>query len=223
MKTMFDLIDGVNDGRWFKEPSPFRCVVQKADHRVCVITGPNVAGKSLLRKVLHNHYEDAKISYKAISQEGRCASVGIQRLLVYGTEQDESTGYNSVKMLRKMVQSSQEYKDQHAFMLDEPEIGCSEETQAGMGDWLGQMVPTMTNLHTLFVVTHSRLFVKYLLRHLIPTHWRLSEDGMTLDQWVCREIVPTDLEEMVEMSKERWHAVNTMIKQGKKNVRTTNS
>lgn len=216
MKTMFELIQTVSEGRWFKAPSPFRCVTQQAHPNVCIITGPNMSGKSLLRKVLHNHYDDQGISYKPVSQEGRCSSTGIQRLWVYGTETDESTGYNSVKMVRKAVESSQGYANPHAFMLDEPEIGCSDETQAGMGDWLGQMIPTMPNLHTLFVVTHSRLFVEYFLRHLSPTHWRLSHDNVTLAEWANRAIVPTDLDELMDINKERWHIVNKMIKEGKK-------
>jgi predicted ATPase len=212
---MIDFIDDIVAGRWFKSPSPFRCVVQKAHPKLCVITGPNTSGKSLLRKVIHNRYADRKWHYINLSQEGRCNSNGGLRLFVYGTETDESTGYNSVKMFLKMIQSGQSYENPFGVMLDEPEIGCSEEVQVAIGQRIVRDLDTMPNLHGLYIVTHSRELVRSLLP-LNPTHWRLSEDGMTLEQFVNRTVAPVDLEELLAVGKERWHAVHQVIKEGKK-------
>jgi hypothetical protein len=208
---MFDVIDDIVAGKWFKQPSPFRCVVEKGHPKLCVITGPNTSGKSLLRKVIHNRYADRKMEYMAVSQEQRCASHGIQRLLIYGTETDESTGYNSVKMLLKAFQTGQSREKPFAIMLDEPEIGCSDETQAGIGLRIAREIDTMPNLHGMFVVTHSRQLVKNLIQTIQPTHWRLGEDGLNLEQWLNRDVVATDLDALLSDGKEKWHAVHKMI------------
>jgi hypothetical protein len=212
---MIDFIDDIIAGRWFREPSPFRCTLTKANPKLCVITGPNTSGKSLLRKVIHSRYSDRKWTYVNVSQEGRCTSTGIQRLWIYGTETDESTGYNSVKMCLKMIQSAQSYTDSFGVMLDEPEIGCSEEVQAAIGHRLVRDFDSMTHLHGLYVVTHSRELVRALLP-LNPTHWRLSEDGMTLEEYVNRSVTPVDLDEVLTVGKDRWHAVSQVIKAAKK-------
>ena len=208
---MFDVIDDIVVGRWFKSPSPFRCAVEKAHPKLCVITGPNTSGKSLLRKVIHNRYHERKMEYMAVSQEQRCSSTGIQRLMVYGTETDESTGYNSIKMLLKAIQTGQAREKSFAIMLDEPEIGCSDETQAGIGLRIASQIDTMPNLHGMYIVTHSRQLVKYLLQTVKPTHWRLGEDGLSLEQWANRDVAPTDLDALLAEGKEKWHAVNAMI------------
>lgn len=210
---MFDFIDNVIAGRWFKSPSPFNCTITKANPKLCVITGQNTSGKSLLRKVIHNRYSERKWTYITLSQEGRCTSTGIQRLWVYGTETDESTGYNSVKMFLKMFQSGQGYKDPFGVMLDEPEIGCSEEVQAALGQRIVRDLNTMPNLHGMYIITHSRELVKSLLP-LSPSHWRLG-DSMTLEQFITRTIVPSDLEQLLVDGKERWHAVHNVIKAAK--------
>lgn len=208
---MIDIIKGIVEGRWFKEPSPFRCSLQIGHPKLCVITGKNASGKSVIRKILHNHHDDHKLKYMVLSQEGRCASGGFERLFLYGTEKDESTGYNSVKMLLKAIQSGQSWEQPFGMMIDEPEIGCSEETQAAMGLRIARDFDTLPQLNGMFIITHSRQLVKNLLS-VKPTHWRLEEDGLSLEQWVEREVVPCDLEALLSEAKEKWHLVNAMTK-----------
>lgn len=212
---MIDIVSDIIGGRWFKPPSLFRCSVQWGHPRVCVITGPNGSGKSLLRKSIHNRYHERKMHYIHLSQEGRCTSSGLQRVWVYGSEEDESTGYNSVKMLLNMIRSGQQHDRPFGVMLDEPEIGCSEEVQAAIGQRLVRDLPTMPSLHGLYVITHSREVVQGLLP-LNPTHWRLSDDGMTLNEFVTRSVVAADLERVIQTGRDNWHAVNAVLRAGKR-------
>ena len=70
----------------------------------------------------------------------------------------------------------------------------------------------MPQLHGLYIITHSRQVAKQLLP-LNPTHWRLSKDGMTLQEWVDRPVVPVEsLEELKTMGHDRWCQVEKMLK-----------
>lgn len=212
---MHEIITTIAEGRWFKEPSPFRCVVQPANPRLCVITGPNVCGKSLLRKILHAHHHDRDLFYMHLSQEHRCNG-GFGRLMVYASEGDDSTGHNSVHTLLTAIKNCQSQEKPFGLMFDEPEIGCSEEVQMAIGTRIGQCVDTFPKLGSgVFVITHSREVVRSLLP-FTPTHWRLSEDGMTLDQFVTREVLPMDLQALVDLGHDRWRAVEAMLKEKRK-------
>jgi len=101
------------------------------------------------------------------------------------------------------------------IMFDEPEIGCSEETQAGMGIRIAKELDTLVHLREMYIVTHSRQLVKQLLP-LNPTHWRLAEDGMTLQQFVEREVVPTDLDALKEEGLVKWRIVEKIMEEKRK-------
>lgn len=208
---MREIVEAVIAGKWFTgDLAPFKCQITWGHPKLVIITGPNAAGKSVLRKIIHNQVADRKMTYFNYSQEGKAQSHGLQRLMIYGTETDESTGYNSVKSFTKCLQSIKAAERPCFAMIDEPEIGCSEEVQAGIGLRLAQETPdmdnTMPNVGGIFVVTHSRQLIKHALP-ANPTHWRLSDDGMTFRQFVEREIVPADLDELLALGKETWHKV----------------
>ncbi len=212
---MQEIVDSIIQGRWFSgETAPFKCSLTWDNPKLVIITGPNACGKSVLRKILHNRASEAKLMYVNTSQEGRIQSSGLERLMLYGTETDDSTGYNSVKQLTKCFQSIKSYEKPCVVMLDEPEIGCSEEVQAAIGQRIAQewsQPDNMLAVRAFFIITHSRQVVKHALP-ANPSHWRLCDDGMSLEQFVNREVVPVNLEQMMADSKETWHAVNRVMK-----------
>lgn len=209
---MKQLIESVTSSDWFAESGPLCGRVTWGHHRLCVVTGPNASGKSVVRKILANRCRLRGWKYLNLSQEGRSTSHGLERLMVYGTETDESTGYNSVKTVRKCFQSIEGHDFPLAVTLDEPEIGCSEEVQAGIGQFVARGIEAATdNLLAMFVVTHSREVLRYLLP-LNPTHWRLSEDGLGVADLISREVIPVDLDEVIRKGLETWGRVNRLFK-----------
>ena len=213
---MHNIIKQIAEGRWFTEPSPFCCAIEYAHPKVCVITGPNMSGKSLLRKILHARHHDSDMSYLHFSQAGR-TSGGIGSCFMYGSEQDDSTGCNSIGTILGAFRTGKGPLDNprdkpFGMTLDEPEIGCGEELQAALGLKIKREWDTMPQLHGLYIITHSRQVAKQLLP-LNPTHWRLSKDGMTLQEWVDRPVVPVEsLEELKTMGHDRWCQVEKMLK-----------
>lgn len=206
---MLQCIETIQNGRWFKEPSPFSCSVQVNNPKLCIITGQNVSGKSLVRKCIQGVLARNKTECIHISQSGRCQS-GIQRAFIYGDEQEDSTGYNSLKTIQTAIRTGISREKPFTLVLDEPEIGCSEELAAAIGIRIAEKYTEMPQLLGLFVITHSRELVRRLLP-VQPTHWRLGTDNMELQDWCNRAIVPADLDEVCELGRSRWSIVNKLF------------
>ena len=212
---MQDVIEEIISCRWFSgENAPFACDFTLQNPNLILITGPNASGKSLLRKILHGRVNKKDMIYVNTSQQGRCTG-GIERAFIYGSEAEESTGFNSIKQIKKCFNSIKQYEKPCVVMLDEPEIGCSEEVQAAMGIRIADELSRIEDIPMLqcfFIITHSRQLVKYI-SSANPSHWRLSGDNMTLEQFVNREIAPADLDKITEESNEKWRAVAKMIEE----------
>jgi len=197
-----DLIEQIVDSHWFRDESPFRASFQRESERVCIITGPNASGKSLVRKLIAGRI-DKGLKYMHFSQAGRTKG-GIVRSSIYGDEQEDSTGYNTVKILTRL--SRMESTGKCVILFDEPEIGCSEEVQAAIGETLHDTISNLPDVEQLFIITHSRLIVRAMI-DIHPSHLRLSSDGMTLDQYVNRLVVPASLDRLVEQNDRGWRYV----------------
>jgi len=214
-----EIIEKILNGKWFSgENAPFKAKFTLENPHLTIITGPNASGKSVLRKILNSAAYDNNILYINTSQSDRSNSSGLKRVAMYGSELDDSTGYNSVKCLLGAFRTTNNSEKNNIVMLDEPEIGCSEEVQAAMGK---RIADEMSNLETkskllcCFVITHSRELVKSLM-HLKPSHWRLSNDGLTLSEYTNREVIPANLEELIEQGHKTWSLVEKTMKKGKK-------
>lgn len=212
---MKEIVDAIVRGKWFNgEDAPFKCSFTWDNPNLVIITGPNTCGKSVLRKIIHNRCGDANLMYVSCSQEGRTSSSGLQRLMMYGNENEDSTGYNSAKQLISCMKSIKKYDKPCVVMLDEPEIGCSEEVQAAIGERIADELSNMEAMPAVkcfFMVTHSRQVISHVMRAK-PSHWRLADDGMTLDQFLNREIVPANLEALIEQGKKTWSVVNNLTR-----------
>jgi len=159
------------------------------------------------------HYKD-KIEFMSTSQSERCSreSNGIQRAVIYGSESDDSTGYNSIKILKKMIQTLAERTTPFSALLDEPEIGCSEEAQAAIGHLVASS-DFLSNqcLKGIFIISHSRLVVKHLLG-LNPTHVCLTDQPYSLEEWVNREVVPANIEDILTRNIDNWRSVQKLLR-----------
>lgn len=189
--------------------------VEIGNPKLCVITGNNVSGKSLLRKILFVLHKDAGIEYIHLSQAGRKSNNALNSF-IYGSEEDESTGYNSTGIVLGAIRTGLARTKPFSIMLDEPEIGCSEELALSLGIRIARDYFTMPQMSGMFIVTHSRNLVKPLLP-LQPTHIRMG-DETTLDQWMNREIIPIEsLEDLKQAGLEKWRAIENVLKERKQN------
>lgn len=208
---LHEILKIVESGRWLGADSPIVGHIRYHHPNICVITGPNVSGKSMMRKIIHTRYSDRKIEFIHLSQSGRCES-GIMKSMIYGTEREDSTGCNSAKTLLTAIKSGINRQTPFALFFDEPEIGCSEELAAGMTIRLINDFDKMKNLVGLFIVSHSKQVLKRFAE-LNPTHIHLEKEYRTLESWVNREIVPTeDLEGLKSEAHKKWSDIEKMAR-----------
>lgn len=202
---------------WFTGDSPFRANYTEKNPKVCVITGGNATGKSLFRKLIYNEYKDDGIELIHISQAARCRS-GMPRMFIYGSEEEDSTGFNTTKTILKSIETIKSRDHKVGLLLDEPEIGCSEELQAGLGLHLASKIPSLTNLDCCYIITHSREFVKQIAA-CGPSHIRMmsnQHDYISLSDWYYREVEPIyDLEKLIERGRLGWKYVQKRINERK--------
>lgn len=210
-KTMFDFINNVKESKFFGERSPFQCNVDFQNPKLCVVTGPNVSGKSLLRKIFHSHFSRASIEFINLSQEGRCSG-GIIKSLIYGNEIEDSTGYNSAKIISTAFKTGHNRTKKFTLLFDEPEIGCGEELQLLIGERIADQYDKMINSIGVIIITHSRVIAKELMKHN-PTHLSLAKD-VGLNNWINRSVEKPSysLEDLVDTGYERWKQVESLIK-----------
>lgn len=186
---------------------------QEGECRFCLITGQNASGKSLVRKILHQMYSEEKIEFINISMENRAGS-GLEHLLIYGSEEGDSSGFNSVKTFRKLVQTSKGREGRHVIFLDEPDLGLSDEYASGMGVKIVEFVKNLgENCLGIYLVTHNRFLVEQIL--CLSSHYLRIGDRMSLVEWLGRKVEVLDLDELEKRGKETWHKIQEVINERK--------
>ena len=132
---------------------------------VTILTGDNGTGKSLIRKVLcsslRNQENDDTIKIADISMEKRTglhAGLGGGGVFLRDVEW-VATSNNSLSFLYSLLNSA---KDRY-LVLDEPELGMSQDLQKSIGIYLSKRIPeTMKENRGMLIITHSREFVRSL-------------------------------------------------------------
>ena len=93
-------------------------------------------------------------------------------------------------------------------ILDEIEIGMSEESQAGIAIYINKHLSEYREKnHGLLIITHSKWLVK-----TINADKFLNIEGMTKEEWLNRTIVPTDFEQLEKDSNALWREIENRIK-----------
>ena len=161
-------------------------------HKLTLLTGSNASGKSVVRKQLPFHVPDkidgatrehcvASVSF--MSRAGLDSEKGINFL----RDSDWSaTSQNSISLAEHILDVTDRY-----IVLDEPEIGMSEEMQLALAKLINRMkARCLEQSYGLLVITHSRIIVRELDNDIF-----INLDGIPdKESWLGREIVPTDLE-----------------------------
>lgn len=212
--------DEITHCDWFTNDSPFRMNFKQNNPKLCVITGNNASGKSLLRKLIYNEYLDRKVELMHLSMAARCRS-GMHRVFLYGSEEDQATGHNTAKGILDAIKTSKSRDKPHSLLFDEPEIGCSDELAAGIGFNLATALPTLDKLECCYVISHNRYLINQL-SPLNPSHVHLmsnKHDYISLQDWLDRPVNPVYvLKTVIDQGVSGWRYVESQIKKNKNGV-----
>lgn len=161
---------------------------------VTILTGDNGTGKSLIRKVLcsslRNQENDDTIKIADISMEKRTGlhdELGGGGVFLRDVEW-VATSDNSLSFLYSLLNSA---KDRY-LVLDEPELGMSQDLQKSIGIYLSKRIPeTMKENRGMLIITHSREFVRSLsVEHVFVNLQKKSEE-----EWLNESTKEIDLDD----------------------------
>ena len=182
------------------------------DGSISILTGSNGSGKSFIRQQL-NFRDELKSAKKRVahcSMQLRTALTGGgMGAFTHDTEWDP-TSVNTLNFIQTVSRSIH-----GGFMvLDEIEVGCSEETLMGMVDWInGHLREAIKGTFGCMVITHS----PYVVKNLKFDHWFNLDGYKTKEDWLGRQIVAVDIEKLSKDSHDLFlYITNKEYKKRKK-------
>jgi len=152
-----------------------------------LVAGSNASGKSIVTNMVQIMARDCGFAHRCVSMDNRSGKSGIERAMIFGSESDQSTGYISTGAVIKGLKASQTSDKPAVLILDEPDIGLSEEMAGAMGEYIAQHVSeTDHNLKFIMIVSHSRPLFERILEQLPyqPHVVFMGSNEMTFSQWL---------------------------------------
>lgn len=180
--------------------------------KLIVLTGGNATGKSLIRKVLWQSL--SKLKPDGRSNGSYTADTSMERRTnnnaAYGALSSMfcdvgwiATSENSIHNVENVLDL-----DDRFIVLDEPEVGCSLELQAGLADYINKRKQEILEKNLgILVITHSKVMVER-----IEADEFFNMEGMTKEEWLSREIVPVDIEEFVKEAEATFDFMRDVLK-----------
>lgn len=185
-------------------------------HNTTILVGENGSGKSVVRKQLSmimpkkTRNKNAKV--KQISMEARVCTGGIESVFLSETSWEPTSihTYDMIVNLFKSCFDNSEYKRKRLipnyFVIDEVEIGMSRESQLAVCNWLKEKIPEINKKsYGLLIITHSEFVVEQLKD--VCDFMDLNNLNRTADEWINREIIPTDFKQLNEDTDRLYQAL----------------
>lgn len=203
------------------EGSPFSATMVDGDPRLILIVGENASGKSLAFRLLgqlagSHDVLAVTLSIRERTGVGTGGHERMRRAFIYGEEDEKSTGATSAQVVLAGFNNVE--RDKPAILgLDEPEMGLSDGYAEALGELIGaKTAATGPTCCGVVVVTHSRRLARGLVRGLgsAPTMVDMSSRHDSVESWIASEETRTvdDLLALPETGRERWLAVNKLLK-----------
>ena len=187
-----------------------------------LMVGDNASGKSLARRLVALLCQQHDTECIGISMQGRrnvAYNIGLS--FVYGSEDWQSTGENSVGTVLGAITTAKARTRDHVIFWDEPDLGLSDAWAASVGAAIRKFAQEPPD-HTraIFVVTHSKALVGQLLEAL--PHFIYFGDERNPPQsaaeWLQCDIVLRDLH---KVSHARFLAIQKILDRNEKNKKKT--
>lgn len=177
-------------------------------HKLTVLTGSNASGKSVVRKLMNQAIPmklsmgpDTQRCVAALSFMTRAGLDSYRGCNFMRDSEWSATSENSVRLAKSLLKTD----TGRYLILDEPEIGMAEEMQLALAQYINSVKEdVLKNSYGLMVITHSRIIVKELHDDVFVN---IDNAGWNKEDWLNREIVPTDLDKFTERSSRLFEAI----------------
>jgi ABC-type dipeptide/oligopeptide/nickel transport system ATPase component len=177
--------------------------------KLLAITGENASGKSMLRRLLQQIARKKDIESISISPEWRQQG-GILRAFVYGDESYDASGKIAANVVLKAIKTSNGRTNSHIIILDEIDMGLSDNAAAGVGEEIADFCKNAPQFLNLFVVISHR---KPLLEPIMDaSHIRVG-DNMSLKEFIRQPIVPIRPQELVDKCHKMFAKIANVLNQ----------
>ena len=135
--------------------------------------------------------QQMKHSVKSVSMQTRTESRSDFGALSTAMH-DVPTSPTSISTYR-LIENVMRYTDDNFIVLDEIEIGMSAESIAGICEFLNKKFQEINKekCYGVLVITHRDRVVRTLQHDAF-----VNLEGMSEEEWLNREIVPTDFEQL---------------------------
>lgn len=172
-------------------------------HKSTILVGNNGSGKSVVRKYLEVDIKRLtkynKAQTKSISMQTRTedpSGFGLMKDLPW-----EPTSLHTYTLIDELFRScfeneenSKKKKIPYYYIIDELEIGLSRESQLAVCNYIKEKIPQINEKsYGLLIITHSEFVVEQLKD--VCDFIDLNDPNRTADEWINREIIPTDFEQ----------------------------
>lgn len=197
------------------------------DSSALVIAGANASGKSYMVRLIASWLrvkEAPKVEPIQVSMRYRAGlSVsGFQRTMMFGNEDDSSTGDNSISAIFGAMRTSESRDTPHYVMFDEPDIGLAEEYAIPAGQHIGEFAAKPSDHRGgVVLISHSKPLVRAFINGLgHQPHFLCMEGTAALDEWLATTTVRSvaDLQSLRDRARERWQKIEAV--EGKGPVKT---
>lgn len=182
---------------------------------VTLIAGPNASGKSLVSKMIANFSREQNLPCRVCSMLNRSQG-GIESAMIFGDESYNSTGVNSLSAIENSLKSTVNDK-KGVVILDEPDIGLSEEYSGGLGKYVADFMNDKgLNFTHLVIVSHSRLFFNCFIEgYRKEINKVYMSKRKTFDDWRLGAVEVAsveDLKSLYKNSRDKFLAINELAK-----------
>lgn len=132
--------------------------------------------------------------------------------MIYGNERRSATGANSANLFLTAVRTAKNRGHDVAIIWDEADTGMSNALSAGAGQFLAEVSQDVPpHLRAMFIISHSSHLLEQLLE--VDPYFICLGDHLedSLEDWVNREVIPISLEDIKEVSTQRFRRVREVL------------
>lgn len=192
-------------------------------NRLTILTGSNGNGKSFIRKLMNSKmgekFPDRNVKHLVteISMQKRTdvnnPLMGSGFGFTFFDNPQYPTSISTYNLIDRLLHScvdSENKRDKTYIIIDEPEIGMTDESQLGIALFLKRRLSEiLENSLGIMIITHSKFVVRELKDN---ADFFYTDYDMTADEWLERKIIPTDFEDLRIQSMNLMRRLNDWLK-----------